>query len=184
MNTHRLLSLLCCMLLTATSSVCPAATSPQATPEQPDKPHTETRLLQQLLQMEDQQLTNLRQTIEHIEQMTPEAKAQMRGRIGTIRKMPPEKVAAMRKQYKDLPKEQRQAMHDRWLQMSPDARAEWREKLRSMSREERQAVLKAQGFLPPHRDKKGPRPPHQPSDPKSHPERPQKRAPIAESEIF
>lgn len=156
MNTHLLLSVLCSILLTTTSGVCQAARSPQASQKQPDNSHTETRLLQQLLKMEDQQLANLRQTIEHIEQMTPEEKAQMRGRIGTIRKMPPEKVAAMRKQYKDIPKEEREAMRDRWLQMSPEARAEWREKLRSMSREERQAAFKEQGFLPPppHRDRK------------------------------
>ena len=186
MNTHLLLSVLCSILLTTTSGMCQAATSPKASPRQPNNSRTETRLLQQLLKMEDQQLVNLRQTIEHIEQMTPEEKVEMRGRIGTIRKMPPEKVAAMRKQYKDIPKEQREAMRDRWLQMSPEARAEWRDKLRSMSREARQAAFREQGFLPPppNRDKKSLHPTHQPDDLKSHPQRPQKREPIAESEIF
>jgi hypothetical protein len=180
MNKYSSLILLGCLLLAASCGWCQDASTAQPGNHQRNRPGAETRLLQQLLHMEDQQLTNLRQTIERIEQMTPEEKAQLRGRIGTIRKMPPEKVDAMRKQYKAIPKEQRQAMRQRWLELSPEQRAEWRGKLRDMSHEERTAAFQQQGFLPPppHRDKKGPRPAHR-STPPAQAERAPQRAPGA-----
>ena len=186
MNQHVHLTLLCGLLLATSCGLCQDASSAQPGTHERRRAGAETRLLQQLLHMEDQQLANLRQTVERIEQMTPEEKAQLRGHIGTIRKMPPETVDAMRKQYQAIPKEQRQAMRQRWLQMSAEERAEWRRKLRDMSPVERNAAFKQQGFLPPppHSDQKGPRPTHQPGEPKLHSERSQKRVPIAESENF
>jgi uncharacterized protein (UPF0335 family) len=108
--------------------------------------------------MNDQELAKLRQTIERIEKMPPEEKAKLTKRIGKFHKMSPNQVDAMRKKYQSIPKEQRKAMHQRWMEMSPKERAEWRTKLRNMPRDERKAVFEAQGFLapPPHRDKKDP----------------------------
>lgn len=159
MKTTTLIAALCCLLITATSAVGQDANGA----ERPDAPQQrssdgETRLLQHLLKMNDQELVNLRQTIERIEKMPPEEKAQLRERIGKFHKMPPEKIDAMRKKYETIPKEQRNAMRERWMKMSPEERTEWRKKLKEMSREERKAIFEEQGFMapPPHKGNKGP----------------------------
>jgi hypothetical protein len=159
MNLPQLFSLLCAILLSASYGLAQPTDSAERAQQKPDRRGAETRLLQQLLHMEAQQLAHLRETIERIEQMTSEEKAQLRGNIGTLRNMPPEKIDAMRKQYKAIPQQERQAMRERWLEMSPEQRAEWRRKLRQMSHAERKAVFEQQGFLPPppQRDKQGPR---------------------------
>ena len=119
----------------------------------------ESRLLQHLLQMDDEQLSNIRQTVERIEKMPPEERKKMRERIGKMQEMPPEKVEAMREKFKAIPPEQRDAMRQRWMDMPHEERMEWRNKLKNMSPEERKAAFEDEGFLapPPNRDKKGPR---------------------------
>lgn len=118
-----------------------------------------SRLLQHLLQMDDAQLANIRQTVERIEKMPPEERTKMRERIGKMQNMPPEKVEAMRAKFKAIPPEQRDAMRQRWMEMPHEERKEWRSKLKAMTPEERKAAFEEQGFLapPPNRDKKGPR---------------------------
>ena len=164
MKTTTLIASLCCLLITATVAVGQedVRSAPPEAREHGGRSGGETRILHHLLQMDDQGLANLRQTIERIENMSPEEKAQLRDRIGKIDKMPPEKVDAMRKKYEAIPKEQREAMRKRWMEMSPEERKEWREKLRSMSHEERAAVFEEQGFMAPRpkHDKKGPRQNH------------------------
>lgn len=166
MKTTTLLSLICCALIASASGL--AAAGPDAQPQQrPGPPHgdqrhgDETRLLQHLLEMDDSQLANLRQTIERIEKMPPEEKARLRERIGKMHKMDPEHIEAIREQYEAIPKAQREAMRHRWTSMTAEERAEWRQKLREMSPEEREAVFEEQGFMPPQpgKDRKGPRPP-------------------------
>ncbi len=183
MKTTTLIASLCCLLIAATSAVGQDTNKAQPDAKHRGAPGGETRLLQHLLQMDDQELANLRQTVERIEKMTPEEKAQLRERIGKFHKMPPEKVAAMRKKYESIPKEQRAAMRKRWMEMSPEERAEWREKLRNMSHAERTAIFEEQGFMapPPHKDKTGPRPPRGDGQKKQHPRGPQP-APEPDSE--
>lgn len=159
MKTTRLIASLCCLLIVATNAVGQDArnTRPEGAPQQRGS-GGETRILQHLLQMNDEQLVNLRQTIERIEKMSPEEKTQLREHIGRIHKMSPGKVDEMRKKFEAIPQEQREAMRERWMGLSPEERAEWREKLRSMPPEERKAVFQEQGFMAPrpHKNKKGP----------------------------
>jgi|GEM_PF-700153 len=170
MKTAKLLPLILSMLIAASSSFA-QDTSPDV-PEHPrqrqgggpgqgqgaHKGGGESRLLQHLLEMDDAQLTSIRQTIERIEKMSPEEKQKMRERIGKMHDMPSGNVEAMRQKFKKIPQEQREAMRERWIEMTPEERAQWRDKLRSLSPEERKAVFEEQGFRAPHpkRDKKGP----------------------------
>lgn len=141
------------------------ANSPKEPQRPPEGQQHETRMLQHLLQMETEDLANLRQTIERIERMTPEEKKLLRERIGKLDEMKPERVEAMRERFEAIPKETRDAMRQRWLDLSPEERQEWRKKLREMSPEERHEVLNKEGFLPvpgkEHKGKKPPRPPEE-----------------------
>ncbi len=149
---------LACLLIAATSVGAQGVN--RRAPEGTSQPGTgaETRLLQHLLQMNDAELVNLRQTVERIEKMSPQEKAQLRERISKFDNMAPEKVAAMRKKFEALPREQRETMRKRWMEMSPEQRAEWRTQLNEMSPAERKAVFNEQGFMAPplHNHKKGP----------------------------
>lgn len=120
----------------------------------PQKNSEETRLLQHLLEMDDQGLADLRATIERIEKMSPEEKKQIKQRIGKMRKMDPQRVEALREKYKAIPPEDRKAMHERWSNLSSEERDAWRKKLTKMSHEERSAIFEKEGFLP-LRTKKG-----------------------------
>ncbi|MFQ3240856.1 MAG: hypothetical protein ACI9JZ_000536 [Lentimonas sp.] len=167
MKTIQLLPLILCALIAASSSNSFAQGTPAEKPEHPGqrqgggqaapKSGSESRLLQHLLEMDDTQLSNIRQTLERIGKMSPEEKQKMRKRIGKMHDMPPEKVEAMRNNFKAIPQEQRKAMRERWMKMTPEDREAWRNKLREMSPEARKTAFKEQGFLapPPKRDKKG-----------------------------
>ncbi len=124
----------------------------------PPQAHHETRLLQHLLEMDSQQLAQLRQTIERIEQMEPEEKERLRNKIGKMHDMPPERIDAMRKKYEAIPEEKRAEMRKRWSEMAPEERRALRDKFKAMSPEEREAALEENGFipLPPRKDRKGP----------------------------
>lgn len=144
-------TLLLYCLLAAVSSLLADDHADTKTVAAPEAIHSskETRMLYRLLQMEDHELTKLRQTIERIEKMPPEERAELRERIGTIHRMPPEHVDAMRKRFKAIPREQREAMHTRWMEMSMEERAELRSELREMPPEERRDFLEKKGLLPP-----------------------------------
>lgn len=136
------------------------ANPPKDSKGPPESAQRETRMLQQLLKMKPAELANLRQTIERIECMTSEEKEKLRKRIGELDQMRPERVKAMRERFEAIPRETRDAMRQRWLDLPPEERHEWHKKLRTMSREERQAVLKEQGFLPtPGKAHKAKKPP-------------------------
>jgi hypothetical protein len=160
MKASTLIAALACLLIAATSAGGQDAHDRGSKSPPQAGSGKETRLLQHLLQMNDAELVNLRQTVERIEKMSPQEKTQLRERIGTINKMAPGKVAAMRQKFEAIPKEQREAMRERWMAMSPAQREEWRTKLNEMSRAERKAIFEQQGFMPPpsHNNKKGPRP--------------------------
>jgi hypothetical protein len=159
MKATTLITALACLLIAVTSvgaqGVNDRASEGRAEPGS----GAETRMLQHLLQMNDAELSNLRQTVERIEKMSPQEKAQLRERISKFDNMAPGKVAAMRKKFDAIPKEQRETMRKRWMEMSPEQRAEWRTQLNAMSPAERKALFEAQGFMapPPHNHKKGPR---------------------------
>ena len=159
MKASILIAALACLLIAATSAA--GQSIGDRAPEGISQPGSggETRLLQHLLQMNDAELVNLRQTVERIEKMSPQEKTLLRERIGKFDSMAPGKVAAMRKKFEAIPKQQREAMRERWMAMSPEERAEWRKKLKEMSPAKRKAVFKEQGFMAPHphHDKKGPR---------------------------
>ena len=131
----------------------------------PEDSQGETRMLQQLLKMKPADLTDLRQTIERIEQMTSDEKEKLRKRVGELNQMRPDRVKAMRERFKSIPRENREAMRQRWLNLPPEERQEWHQKLRAMDLEERQKVLNEQGFLPTpgkaRKSKKPPRPPEE-----------------------
>lgn len=126
----------------------------------------EARMLQHFLEMDPEELTRLRQTIERIERMSPEEKQALQERINQLDKMKPERVSAMKERFKAIPKEKRDAMRQRWIEMSPEERKEWRQKLQSMTHEERADLFEAEGFMPsmgkPSRAGKGP-----PAEPKN-----------------
>ena len=159
MKATTLITALACLLIAVTSvgaqEVNDRASEGRAEPGS----GAETRMLQHLLQMNDAELVNLRQTVERIEKMSPQEKAQLRERISKFDNMAPGKVAAMRKKFDAIPKEQRETMRKRWMEISPEQRAEWRTQLNAMSPAERKALFEAQGFMapPPHNHKKGPR---------------------------
>lgn len=120
----------------------------------------ETRMLHHLLQMEQDDLTALRKTIERIERMTPEEKTLLRERINKLEKMKPERLEIMRKHFDAIDPKVRDAMHQRWLEMTSEERRNWRKKLHEIPEEERINLFKEQGFLPtPGKPPKGPRPP-------------------------
>ncbi|MBL6919964.1 MAG: DUF3106 domain-containing protein [Puniceicoccaceae bacterium] len=131
----------------------------------PEGSQGETRMLQQLLKMKPADLTDLRQTIERIEQMTSEEKEKLRKRVGELNQMRPERVKAMRERFESIPRERREAMRQRWLELPPEERQEWHQKLHAMSPEQRQEVLDEQGFLPtPGKAYKGKKPPRPPEE--------------------
>ncbi|MGJ8652479.1 MAG: DUF3106 domain-containing protein [Opitutaceae bacterium] len=142
------------LLLCSLSLSLSAVQAKEGDERPPHKDGQEARLLQDLLDMDDQGLANLRATIQRIEKMSPEEKAQIKQRIGKMRNMDPERVEAMREKYKSIPPEQRKAMHERWSKLTSEERDAWREKLTNMSHEERSAVFEKEGFLP-IRGKKG-----------------------------
>ena len=117
----------------------------------------EARILSHLLELDDEQLGKLRQTIERIEKMSPEERSALRRHIRKMDDMDSEKVDAIRRRFEKIPQETRDAMRQRWLEMTPEERHAWRTRLRGMSPEERQRVLREQGFLPmgTHRHSKG-----------------------------
>lgn len=119
-------------------------------------PH-DTRLIQHLLEMNDDELANLRATIVRIEKMPQEERELLRSRIGKLKQMKPEHIEAMHEKYKAIPEETRKEMRDRWMKMTPEQRKEWRQKLAGMSPEDRSVVFEKEGFLPArNKGKKGP----------------------------
>ena len=119
----------------------------------------ESRILQNLLNMTDAELSALRQTIERIESMDAEEKERMRGRIGKLEQMPPERVDALRERFRAIDPETRTTMRHRWMEMSPEVQRDWRDKLRNMTPEERAEVFEEEGFLPAFGKRpKGPKP--------------------------
>jgi uncharacterized protein (UPF0335 family) len=123
-------------------------------------PNQETRLLQRLLQMEPDELAQLRQTIERIERMSPEEKERMRARIGQLERMQPEQARALRDFYQALSEDERERMRQNWRALSREERREWRQTLRQMPPEARVRILQENGFLPTpppdHEGRKGP----------------------------
>ncbi|MGJ8640292.1 MAG: DUF3106 domain-containing protein [Opitutaceae bacterium] len=136
-------------------SFCLSNTWAEGKSSEADGKHSgqETRLLQHLLEMNNEELSNLRLTIERIEKMTPEEKNVLRGRIGKMRKMDPRRVDEMREKYQSIPEETRKAMRERWTSMSREEREAWRDKLAEMTPEEREAIFEKEGFMPMHRKK-------------------------------
>lgn len=133
-----------------------AAKPPEGAPLQ-NRPH-ETRMLHHLLQMEPEELTALRQTIERIERMAPEEKAHLLERIGKLDRMPPERLEALRERFEGIAPETRETMRRRWLEMTPEEHREWRQKLREMTPEQRAETLAEEGILPTWGDaRKGPK---------------------------
>ena len=120
MKASILIAALACLLIAATSAA--GQSIGDRAPEGISQPGSggETRLLQHLLQMNDAELVNLRQTVERIEKMSPQEKTLLRERIGKFDSMAPGKVAAMRKKFEAIPKQQREAMRERWMAMSPE----------------------------------------------------------------
>jgi hypothetical protein len=152
MTSRTLIATVCCFI-TIGSFLLAEDTDATATTSEPESfilESKETRILHKLLEMEDEELASLRQTIEHIEKMSPEERARLRTRIGVIHRMPPEKVDRLRRKFRAIPEEQRDAMRTRWMEMSPEEHAELRSKLKEMTPEERQAFLLERGLLPPH----------------------------------
>jgi hypothetical protein len=117
-------------------------------PTQPNGPPHDTRLLQHLLEMDNDELANLRATVERIEKMPKEERDLLKSRIGKLKQMTPERIEAMHEKYRAIPEETREAMRSRWMKMSTEERSEWRQKLRSMSPVDRSAVFEKEGFLP------------------------------------
>ena len=138
---------LCCLALALSN----LAAGNQSEPRNGLQKGHQTRLLQHLLEMDDQELSGLRQTIERIEKMEPEEKEQLRKKIGRMHKMDPQQVDKMREKYQSIPEATRREMRKRWTEMSPKERAEWRKKLSAMSPEDRTQLFEQEGFLPIHR---------------------------------
>jgi len=159
MKAPTLITALACLLIAATSAGAQGVNDRASEGRAQPGSGGETRMLQHLLQMNDAELVNLRQTVERIEKMSPQEKAQLRERISKFDNMAPGKVAAMRKKFEAIPRKQRETMRKRWMEMSPEQRAEWRTQLNEMSPAERKALFEEQGFMapPPHNHKKGPR---------------------------
>lgn len=111
--------------------------------------NNQSRMLQHLLEMDDAQLSELRTTIERIQGMSPEEKTAMKQHLKTLNKMPREEVDAMRERFEAIPKEKRDEMRQRWQDMSPEERRALREKLRSLPPEERHEFMKESGIMPP-----------------------------------
>ena len=158
MKATTLITALACLLIAAISAGAQGVNDRASEGRAQPGSGGETRLLQHLLQMNDAELVNLRQTIERIEKMSPQEKTLLRERIGKFDSMAPGKVDEMRKKFEAIPKQQREAMRERWMAMSPEERAEWRTQLNAMSPAERKAVFNEQGFMAPplHNHKKGP----------------------------
>lgn len=98
-------------------------------------------LLARLLEMDADQLAQLRQTIERVENMTPAEKERAQARVKRVQKLPPERVKAMRERYQSIPAEKRAQMRQRLNQMTPEEREAWREKMRATSPEKRRQMM-------------------------------------------
>ncbi|HAV13660.1 MAG TPA: hypothetical protein DCX06_09270 [Opitutae bacterium] len=144
------LVLACTCMSLATLAANGEAGHPEGRPTPPDH---ETRLLQQLLKMDEVELTNLRKTIQRIEKMSPEEKELLSKRIGKLHNMDPKHIESMRNKYKAIPEEDRIAMRKRWMSMTAEERKAWRKKLSTMSLEERATVFKEEGFMPMRKPK-------------------------------
>ena len=150
MKSRTYIALFCCFFCAAGFLL--AEDAEEAITEQPEdliRASKETRILHRLLEMDDEELAQLRQTIDRIEKMSPEEKDELRNRIGAIHRMSPGKVDRLREKFKAIPKEQREAMRTRWMEMGPEEHAELHSRLKSMTAEERMALLKEKGFLLP-----------------------------------
>ena len=108
------------IVLTLLTGLTLWANPPKDSQGPPESVQRETRMLQHFLKMEPADLVNLRQTIERIERMTPEEKEKLRKRIGELDQMRPERVKAMRERFESIPREKREAMRQRWLDLAQD----------------------------------------------------------------
>ena len=71
-----------------------------------------------------------------------------RARIDAIHQMPPERVEAMRKKFRAILREHREAMYNRWMEVSPEERIKLRSESRKMTPEDHKAFLKEKDLLP------------------------------------
>ncbi|MFT4901961.1 MAG: hypothetical protein ACI81V_001241 [Lentimonas sp.] len=137
-------AVLCSLTIDASSLPAQSQTPPPDTDAAPP-----SQILSTLLEMDSAGLNRLRQTIERIEAMPQSEREQLRQRIREIHQMDGAKLKQMRQRFNGIPQETREAMQQRWLDMSPQERLEWRNKLKQMSHEERAQAFEKEGFLPP-----------------------------------
>ena len=158
MKQNILIRTLCYLLLPLSSLFANEMINPANEAENFRPTGKEVRMLHKLLELDDHELAKLRQTIERIERMSPEERDQLRERIVKIQRMPPERVAAMRRNFKTLPKEEREAMRNHFMQIGPKEHAELRPRPRPMRCNECQALLREERLAlpPPFKDNPAP----------------------------
>lgn len=118
--------------------------------EKPNPETRESRVLMQMLRMNDAELAKLRETVQRIEAMSPEERTRMREHLKQLREMEPEAQAKLRERVESIPEAEREKMRQRWKEMSREERMAWRQKLKAMTPEERRAAMAEVGFVPGH----------------------------------
>ncbi|MFP4674055.1 MAG: DUF3106 domain-containing protein [Opitutales bacterium] len=108
----------------------------------PEQPQHKARMLDHLLSMEQEELAELRKTIERIEKMSPKEKKALKKRLARLREMDPEQIRAHRERFKAIPESARKEFKQKWHDMTPEERRKWHEKWHDMSAEEHRKHFK------------------------------------------
>ena len=122
-------------------------------PKQANPLPQESRLLLHLLNMDANQIQEIRETIQRIETMQPEEKQALAQRIQRLHDMPTKTLEDLRRGYASIPPEQRLAMRQRWSAMTDAERKLWREKMSTLTPQQRIELYKTQKFLPGHNNR-------------------------------
>jgi len=92
----------------------------------------EMRLLNRFLNLPPEKLAQIRRTIERIEKMPPEEKEALRQKINEFRGMNPGAQRDIRRDWNNVPPEERKAMQQKWFNMPPERRKAMRRRMMDM----------------------------------------------------
>ncbi len=99
-------------------------------------------MLEKLLDMPPEKLTELKQSIERIEAMSLEEKDALRKRISKFKKIDPAKQNEMRKAFENIPPQEREKLRKHWKDLTPEQRQAEATLIKNMTPAERDAWRK------------------------------------------
>lgn len=93
--------------------------------------------IEHILQLNQDELTALRQTLDRIASLTPEQHAALLQRVHEFRKMSERERRRIIAEYRELPQEERRLLRAYWHNLSPEKAQQTRDQLRRMSQQQR-----------------------------------------------